>query len=65
MDIKTNFMYRDEFGNETTLNKTHTEDVLSVTTSLDLLVEDFEAFLTGVGFSQGALERYFLGSKKE
>lgn len=50
--LKIEFSYIDEFGQESKLSKTITEDNLEVITPFDLLLEQFKCFLIGAGFDQ-------------
>jgi hypothetical protein len=49
--LKLTFSFTDEFGQETTLNKTFTTDVYE-TTQLGLLFDEFKNFLIAAGHSK-------------
>jgi len=49
--LKLGFYYKNEFGEESKLEKTFTPDTLDMTSQFDLLVDEFKNFLVGAGFS--------------
>lgn len=49
--LKLTFSFADEFGQESTLNKTFTTDIYEVTPQFELLIEEFKKFLLATGFS--------------
>lgn len=48
--LKIYYSYTDEFGQESTMNKTLEASVLEITDTLDLLVDNFKLFLISSGF---------------
>lgn len=55
--LKTSFSFTDEFGQESTLSNTFTEDVLETTDAFYLLLDEFKNFLIGAGFSQDTVSK--------
>lgn len=49
--LKINFSYTDEFGQESSMVKTFTHEVLEVEDTFYLLVDEFKKFLISSGFS--------------
>ena len=48
--LKYEFSYTDEFDQETRVNFTISSDIFSMSTALELLVEQFKKFMLAAGF---------------
>jgi|GEM_PF-4083846 len=56
--LKILYSYTDEFNQESIHSKTFTEDALEVTSSMELLVEEFERFIISAGFNENGFIKF-------
>lgn len=62
--LKLSFSFTDEFNQESTMTKTFTEDVFEVTTTFDLLVDEFKNFLIASGFPKDMVDSIIIEEEK-
>lgn len=55
--LKIDFSYTDEFGQESRMVKTFDPCVLEVSDTLNFLVDEFKLFLFSQGFSRGLVKK--------
>ena len=58
--LKINYSYIDEFGQESMLQKTFTDDVIEICPTFELLFDEFKLFLISAGFSRDEVDRIII-----